>query len=350
MSQFGFRMDAPVRRTRRPWLIIAGALAVVLVFAFVFARSLQPPADYEGAGTGEVKITIVKGDTVRKMGVRLKEADVIASVEAWLAATSNDPRATKVGPGDYNLRLRMSAADAFELLIDPASRAYLKLVIPEGMRAKDVLARAAKTTGLPLSDFEAAIANPDSYNLPKMAKGNPEGFLFPATYEIAKTDTAVVILKKMTARWQEAMDRLEVSRRAGATGHSIYEILIIASIVEGESGPKDYSKVARVIDNRLKVPMRLQMDSTVNYGLGTTDIRLTQEQLSKNTPYNLHLNDGLPPTPIGNPGEGAIEAVLEPADGSWLYFVTVDLKKQITKFATSYEDFLKYKAEFNANN
>ena len=350
MSVFGFRMDAPAPRARRPWFIIAGAVGVVMVIALSFARSLQPPADYQGAGTGTVKITIIKGDTVKRMGIRLKDADVIASVEAWLAATSNDPRATKIGPGDYNLRSKMSAADAFALLIDPASRAYLKLVIPEGMRVKGIIERAAKMTGLPVSDFETALKNPESFNLPKMANGNPEGFLFPATYEIAKTDTAVMILKKMTARWQEAIDRLEVSRRASATGHTVYEILTIASIVEVESGPKDYDKVARVIENRLQKPMRLQLDSTVNYGLGLTELHLTKAQLEIDTPYNLHLHDGLPPTPIGNPGEAAIEAVLEPAKGTWLYFVTVDVKKQITKFATTYDEFLKYKAEFNANN
>jgi UPF0755 protein len=349
MSHLGFRMDAPQPAAKRPWPVIAGAAALVLVAAFIISKQLQPPADYSGAGTTTVKITVEKGDTGRRIGVRLHEADVIASVDAWLAAISNDPRATKIAPGDYNMRKQMSASDAFALILDPASRAYLKLVIPEGMRAVDIIARAVKATGIPQAEFDAALKNPDSWNLPKVAGGNPEGFLFPATYEISKDDTAVNVLKKMTARWQQAIDKLEVSRRASGTGFTVYQILTIASIVEVESGPKDYSKVARVVVNRLHKPMRLQLDSTVNYGLGTTDLHLTQAQLDIDTPYNMHLHDGLPPTPIGNPGEAAIEAVLEPADGSWLYFVTVDVKKQITKFATTYEEFLKYKAEFNRN-
>jgi len=106
--------------------------------------------------------------------------------------------------------------------------------------------------------------------------------------------------------------------------------------------------VARVVYNRLAEPMRLQFDSTVNYGLGKTDVILTTDLLNKDTPYNMYLHDGLTPTPIDNPGADAIEAALNPASGNWLYFITTDLNTQETKFTNSYSEFLKFKDDFLA--
>ena len=94
--------------------------------------------------------------------------------------------------------------------------------------------------------------------------------------------------------------------------------------------------------------MRLQMDSAVNYGLGKTDVIITTDLLNKDTPYNVYLHDGLPPTPIDNPGVEAIEAALNPAAGDWLYFITTDLGTQETKFTADYNEFLAFKDEFLA--
>jgi UPF0755 protein len=104
-----------------------------------------------------------------------------------------------------------------------------------------------------------------------------------------------------------------------------------------------------VVLNRIERGMPLQLDSTVNYGLGTNDLRLSQSQLNKDTAFNTYVHTGLPPTPIGNPGTDAIEAALSPARGPWLYFVTTDPKRRITEFATTYEEFLSLKAKFNRN-
>jgi UPF0755 protein len=96
------------------------------------------------------------------------------------------------------------------------------------------------------------------------------------------------------------------------------------------------------------MPMRLEFDSTVNYGLGKTDVILTTDLLNKDTPYNMYLHDGLTPTPIDNPGAEAIEAALNPDAGDWIYFITIDLNTQETKFTKSYAEFLVYKDQFLA--
>jgi UPF0755 protein len=93
----------------------------------------------------------------------------------------------------------------------------------------------------------------------------------------------------------------------------------------------------------------LQLDSTVSYALGKTDIQLNEQELKTDSPYNTYLNTGLPPTPINSPGEEAIKAALNPAEGDWLYFVTVDPTTHDTRFTSSYQKFLKLKAQFQAN-
>jgi UPF0755 protein len=117
-------------------------------------------------------------------------------------------------------------------------------------------------------------------------------------------------------------------------------------LLEGEGQPEHFGRVARVIENRFEQKMPLQFDSTVNYGLGTSEISLTQSQLDTQTPYNSYLNPGLPPTPIGSPGEAALRAALDPPPGNWLYFVTVNPDTGETRFSKSYQEFLANKAIF----
>jgi UPF0755 protein len=107
--------------------------------------------------------------------------------------------------------------------------------------------------------------------------------------------------------------------------------------------------VARVIYNRLAADMPLQLDSTVSYALGVTDLQLSEDQLRTASPYNTYLRRGLPPRPINSPGEAAIEAALTPPKGKWLYFVLVDPKTRETKFASTYEKFLVLKKQYQQN-
>lgn len=343
-------MDAAPPRRSKPWLLISALLGSLIIVTFLVGRSFTTAEDFEGNGSGTAEVTIVSGDTLTKIGQRLLDAGVVASVDAWVAATSADSRATSIAPGDYNLRKEMSARRALELLLDPESRAVYKLVVREGDRLSEIVAAASKLTGISKDEFVAVLKHPKQYGLSAEANGRPEGFLFPATYEIAKADSPADILKKMTTRWKQMMVDSELKRRAAQVGRTVEEIVIIASILEVEAGPQDYAKVARVIENRLALPMRLQLDSTVNYALGINKLRLSAAQMNTESAYNTYNVDGLPPGAIGNPGLAAIEAALTPAKGDWLYFVTVDPATKLTKFASNYDDFLKIKAEFNANN
>ena len=349
MSTFGFDMSAPEHQRKRAWPWFFGFFIVVLSGVLYLANALQPPADYSGNGDAEVTVEVFAGDTLREIGQHLLDAQVIASMEAWLAVVTNNESATGISPGKYDLPTRIPASAALTTLLNPDSRAVLRVTIREGLRLSEVLDLLSAKTSIPRANFVAALKDPDSIELSPYAEGKPEGFLFPATYEVSESDDATSILKMLANRWTQMAEEIELVRRARILGYTVFEVMTIASIVEGESGVQDYAKVARVIENRLELPMRLQMDSTVNYALGLKELQLNTEQMNVESAYNTYRVDGLPPGPISNPGVAAIEATLEPAAGAWLYFVSVDPANKITKFAVTYEDFLVLKREFQAN-
>lgn len=339
----------PSRNRRSPIRRIALTLVVVVLIAMGFGlfQLSQRDADtgFAGPGTGSATVVIESGDSLRIMGEKLTEAGVVASSSDFIDAASANQDAERIGPGTYTLRLQMGAPEAVELLLDPSSRATTRVALPEGLRLKQSLRTAAKSTGIPLDDFKAAAEQPDDLGLPEWANGELEGFMFPATYDVAEGVTAADVLRQFTDRFDQASTELDLQRRAEAIGKTAYEVLIIASLVEAEAKPTDFRKVAAVIENRLEADMPLQLDASVAYGLGVTDLQLSTSQLEEDTPYNTYQRKGLPPTPINSPGEAAIEAALAPAKGNWLYYVTVNPDTGETKFTKSYDRFLEFKAE-----
>ena len=127
---------------------------------------------------------------------------------------------------------------------------------------------------------------------------------------------------------------------------NVYQAVTVASIVQAEAASKaDMGKVARVVFNRLKRGMPLQMDSTINYALNRSTLKTTEADTRLDSPYNSYQRMGLPPTPIANPGEDAMRAAISPPPGDWLYFVTV--KAGDTRFTADYAEHQRNVAEFN---
>lgn len=331
--------------------LLLGTIVAAAILFFVGSKAVDIFAgapDFEGPGSGSVQIEVVSGDSIAKIGNTLKAAGVVKSVDAFTAAAAGNPDSSKISPGFYNMLFEMRAVDAVARLLDPEAKVVSRVVIPEGKRASDIYQLISTATGIPVSEFEAVAANPSELPLPSYANGNVEGFLFPATYEFPPGTTALMAMQAMVNKFNSVAKELNLDAAAAAFGRTPYEILTVASILEVEGHPRDFTKVAQVVYNRLALPMRLQFDSTVNYGLGKVDVILTTELLNTPTDYNTYLNDGLPPTPIGNPGLASIEASLNPEPGDWIYFITTDLGTQETKFTASYEEFLVYKDEFLA--
>ena len=324
-------------------------IAALIVFALgkaSYQQYLAGPPDYSGPGHGVTSITVTTGESLGAIGNALKKAGVVQSVDAFIAATTNNPNSDTIQPGKYALKFEMSSQDALDVLISGTSRTSTAIVITEGMRASTVFERIAAQSNISIAALKKAARQPAQIALPASAKGNVEGYLFPGSYDVNAQSTAVTLLRQMISGAKATHYKLGLSDTSALNGLTQREVLTVASILEAEAHPRDYAKVARVIYNRIQTPMRLQMDSTVAYGLGVKQVMLTQNQLNTDTPYNTYIHDGLPPAPIGNPGVKAIEAALHPASGNWLYFLTVDLDTQETKFTNSYNEFLMYKSQF----
>ncbi|MFE8915337.1 endolytic transglycosylase MltG [Streptomyces globisporus] len=219
------------------------------------------------------------------------------------------------------------------------------LMIPEGRRVSQVYEAVDKALRLkPGSTLKAA--STVDLKLPAQAEGNPEGYLFPATYPIDEATEPAGLLRYMadTARKHFAADH--VTAGAQRNNVSLYDTVTIASIVQAEADtPADMGKVARVVYNRLLKDMPLQMDSTINYALKRSTLDTTTADTQLDSPYNSYRIKGLPPTPIGNPGEEALRAAVRPTPGPWLYFVTVGPGD--TRFTDSYDEQQRNVEEFN---
>ncbi|MGW1540727.1 endolytic transglycosylase MltG [Streptomyces sp. NPDC002309] len=220
------------------------------------------------------------------------------------------------------------------------------LVIPEGWRAGQVFAAVDKALALPADSTEKAVSRAH-LKLPNEAEGNPEGYLFPATYPLAKGTTPEKVLAKMVDTANDKFNGAPIAAGAQRNAMNVYQAVTIASIVQAEAGNKaDMAKVARVVFNRLERGMPLQMDSTINYALNRHTLRTTLDDTRIDSPYNSYQRMGLPPTPIDNPGEQAVRAAINPTPGDWLYFVTV--KPGDTRFTADYAQHQRNVAEFNA--
>lgn len=233
------------------------------------------------------------------------------------------------------------AAAAVLLLRERDHRNVQYLSVPEGWRANQVYEEADALLDVPKGTTQKAAeraAKKGKLRLPTQAKGNPEGFFYPATYPIRDKTTPTSLVTSMA--------KLAHERHAKADAGG-YDTVTTASIVQAEAdNPSDMAKVARVIDNRLKRGMPLQMDSSINYAMGRSTLNTTYEDTRLDSPYNTYRHKGLPPTPINNPGPEALKATTAPANGPWIYFVTV--KPGDTRFTDDYAQHMKWVKEFNA--
>lgn len=329
-------------------VLVAGAGYVVfsLLGGQLFAGSGQERVtDYPGAGRpGAPTIVINAGDTGAAIAATLYDAGIVASEAAFREAFDANPDAAGIQPGTYQLNLEMNAERAVLALLDPKSRKSMKLTIPEGWTADEIFARINEVTLVPVEELKAAASDPAAIGLPAEAGGNLEGWLFPTTYQVEPNPTAQSVIAPMVAKTVETLTS------KGVPQDQWLDVLKKASLIEKEAVlDSDRPMMARVIENRLAQGWPLQIDATLVYALKKPGNELTQAELEDTSnPYNSRKLKGLPPTPIASPGIPSIEAALAPAAGDWMFWVTVNLETSETKFATTHDEFLEYKAEYQA--
>jgi UPF0755 protein len=302
----------------------------------VMGRFDTTPTDYTGDGSGTAKVTIKQGDTGESISRSLADAGVVKTPQAFyslLLQTKPDP---VFQPGVYQLRKRMSAASALALLQDPKSRLEHTLLVREGDREATILQNAATATGIPLAQLQAAAKNPARFGLPAQAK-SLEGFLFPATYTLDPGITADQVIEKLVDRMKQAFQ--DDGMPTDPT--KLWNTVILASVVQLEAGPNpdDLPKIAGVFQNRLNQNMALESDATVHYGLGKFDTVWTTpaQRADTSNPYNTYAHKGLPPGPIGNPGDAALKAAANP-QGDYLFFTVVNLQTGETAFSKTADE------------
>lgn len=292
------------------------------------------PTDYVGDGNGtEVEVTITSGEIGSDIATTLYESGVTMTFEAFYELLLSLDEEPKFTPGTYVLQEEMSAQSALDALLDDSNRKVNSAVIREGLTLARYVELLSAGTGIPAADFEAAIADYTSYGLPEEAV-SLEGYLFPAKYEFDPGVTARDIIQVLVNRTFQALDE------AGVAPDQRNTVLTTASIIQREARiNEDFYKVSRVIQNRLAIPMRLEMDSTAQYGTDAQDSAFsTAEQLEAVNGYNTYTKEGLPIGPIAGVGDLAIDAALHPVDGPWIFFVTINLDTGETVFSETVDE------------
>jgi UPF0755 protein len=347
------RAPARTRKGCLPLLLAAvlviGVVAALAVVGTSRVRDLFGGApDYGGPGTGQVVVQVREGDSSTAIGRTLKDSGVVKSVQAFTDAASKNTKARSIQVGYYTLKKQMKASEALAVLVDPDNLVRSVVLVPEGARVRDVVRTIAAKTDISRAAVVKALSNPAAIGLPAEAGGNPEGYLFPATYTVPPGTTAVELLHQMVAKTVQEHRDLGIEAGARRLGLTPEQVVTVASILEYEAKrDEDYPKVARAIYNRLHQGMRLQSDATVSYAAGVSgQIWTSASQRANSSPYNTYQHTGLPPGPIGSPGQKTLEAALHPAEGPWLYWVVVNLRTGETVMSTTYAEHQAAVARF----
>jgi UPF0755 protein len=344
-------------------LVLGGGLAGVSYVGYQFYQDRFGDApDFAGDGNGQtVTVEIPKGAGGYTIGQVLKSAGVVKSVDAFVSAQSENPDGKAIQDGVYTLQKQMSAASAVELMLNPKSRD--NLIIAEGKRNVDVYRLIDKRLKVK-EGTTAAVAKKDykKLGLPEWAQNHPdvkdplEGFLYPSSYGVKEGQKPEAVLKQMVERAAQNYQKIGVEEKAESLGlDGPWQLITVASLVQAEGKTHDdFRKMAEVVYNRLKptnteTNQLLQFDSTFNYLKNESNIHISESEINSNKdPYNTYTNKGLPPGPIGNPGDVALQAALKPTKDGWIYFVATDGVSK-TEFAKTYEQFKELKGKFDAS-
>ncbi len=305
-------------------------VVLIAVVAFVlvagggvvwFQRQVNPP----GSPGSPISVNIPTGASSSSIAAILDEKGVIKSARIFKIYLKLHPT-NGLEAGAYELRANESFGRVIAKLKAGPETTFDRLTIPEGFTLKQIAAKVGQLPGRTAEAFMAAATSDAIRSEFEPADvHNLEGLVFPDTYFVERKDTEADILRRMVDQFDSVATEEGL---ADATLHTPYETLKIASLVESEGKvAADRPKIARVIENRLKVGMMLQVDATVIYargGVRRPGGRVLYSDLKTQSPYNTYVVKGLPPTPISATGRAALRGALHPADGPWLFYVKTE--------------------------
>ena len=310
-------------------VVVAAALVVVVLAAggtLLWARAQISPGGRPGR---DVTVSIPQGASMASIGRILAEAGVIHA-PALFALYVHVEGLGVLYPGTYRLPTHESYDSVVRRLQSVPAAAVDTLVIPEGFTLREIADRVAALSGMHLSAAAfMALSSSGEVRSPFEPAGvdDLEGLVFPATYQIPRTDTATDIMELLVQTFDQHAYSLGLPQAARALHETTYALVEVASIVQGEAKlTGQFPDVASVLYNRLAEGVPLGADSTLVYALRRLDpnIDISRIDYEQPSPYNTRLHKGLPPTPIDNPGVAALRAAAHPPVTDLQYFVEVD--------------------------
>ncbi len=304
------------------WRVVLGTLlALAVVVLAAEAWRVLTPTDALQAGTRVVEIPPHAG--LRDIAALLRERDVIRSPASFIALSVARGQARRLKAGEYEFPQGAATLAVLAQMAAGAVRQHFVLH-PEGATLAE-LAQSLEAARLASGrDIERTASDPAFLKTLGVEAPSLEGYLFPDSYQLVRGMTAEEILTRLVQRLRAKLTPALVER-AQTRGLSIHQLLTLASIVEREAVVREERPlIAAVFWNRLAREMPLQADPTVQYAVRRERGTLTRADLESDSPYNTYRYAGLPPGPIASPGLSSIEAVLDPAPVSYLYFVAMD--------------------------
>lgn len=357
------RREEPAKRGRHhrrrfPWVavIMLVCIAVVVLAVTQIGRNWLVPANAND--TQIVEVEIPEGTPVSTMGDILEEQGLIRSSSAFSLLVRVQGAAANLQAGVHDLSPSMTMPEIVAALQEGAEEAgMLKVTVNEGLTVDQIAEVVADSTSYSAEDFLNLMSNQeflaqlvqqypiltDSYNNPNV-RYVLEGYLFPATYDVAQGETLESLVTQMVDKTNEVLSKYQAD--IDASSYSLQDIMSIASLVEKEGQTtEDRKLIAGVFYNRLEQGMPIQSDISVLYALGTHKEMVTYDDLEVDSPYNLYTNAGLPPGPMNSPSEDAIAAALEPTDNDYLYFYA-NLKTGEVFYTDNYEQHQAWAQEY----
>lgn len=340
----GGSMRPPNFGRRRVAAAAAGVAA--LLFVWFLVAFFQP---FAGEGEGEVVVQIPEGASATQVSEVLTDAGVVSNGTLFKWRLQLSGKSEEILPGRHVLAADMSYGAAIDRLTTEQKDGLVTVTTLEGL-PRSQIAPIVTEAGLQ-GDYVGATESFKGFNPGTYGAKNPphlEGFLFPATYELEPNSSVNELIAQQLEAFEQnfAQVNLKFARSKNLTP---YDVLTIASMVDREvQVPKERRLVASVIYNRLSQGIPLGIDATTRYEYDVYDEQLTNSQLQADTPYNTRLNQGLPPTPIGNPGLEAIKAAANPAKTKFLYFVVKPYTCGEHSFTASEQEFEQLVADYQA--
>jgi UPF0755 protein len=338
------------QRSRVPIVVTAVVVvaAIVLGTQFMAYNDAQKPVDPND--TSMVAVEIGEGIGLDGIASLLEQKGIIKSARFFELRSTLERTGGKYKAGSYEFSKSMRMDEIMQILVEGAHPDVVKFTVLEGLTTKQTMQSLVEAGLMTEEEFWNEVENGQfDYRFLEGAPAGRErldGFLYPETYEVFKDDDAHKVIDTLLAQFDGKLTDADY-KRAAKQKRTVREVVTIASLIERETAVADERpRVARVIYNRIKKDMPLQIDAAIQYLLDSPKERLTEKDLEIDSPYNLYKNKGLPPGPICSPRMECVTAALHPEKNNYIYYVLDPALNGMHRFSESYDEFLADKAAY----